>query len=203
LYASVDTATPVYATAKLIGRLFLTMLANLKSKKQLSDKSEVKNLGVIMALYLQLAADLRAHDVLEEDDDEEDGDKDSEDDVSVEYNETSWDSYVLAYAKKYKITLKGPQNLDKLTADCDDEVELPKATKDPWRWSNAFVEYVRECGIPSFAFRGQKRTDIGGDGLDITTWSSAERKKYSFKNKDPLGKKEIAAIKEGMILQLG
>jgi hypothetical protein len=42
---------------------------------------------------------------------------------------------------------------------------------------------------------------IGGDSLDITTWTSAERKKKAYDKKDPLGK-EIDAIKEGLILDL-
>lgn len=43
---------------------------------------------------------------------------------------------------------------------------------------------------------------IGGDQYDITTWSSAERKKHSFDKKDPLDKKMIKALKQGLVMQL-
>lgn len=47
------------------------------------------------------------------------------------------------------------------------------------------------------------RTPIGGDTLDITTWTSEERKRKSFDKKDPLGKAEIDAIKNGLVMSLG
>jgi hypothetical protein len=44
---------------------------------------------------------------------------------------------------------------------------------------------------------------LGGDSLDLTTWSSAERKAHSFEKKDPLGKEIMDAIKKGEVLQVG
>ncbi len=41
--------------------------------------------------------------------------------------------------------------------------------------------------------KGQKKPTIGGDKLDITTWTPAERAEYSFTSKDLSGKKEREA----------
>ncbi|KAH6974674.1 hypothetical protein EDB80DRAFT_316617 [Ilyonectria destructans] len=46
------------------------------------------------------------------------------------------------------------------------------------------------------------RRKIGGDGFDISTWSSAERKQYNFDNQDPLPK-TIKSLGKGLVLVLG
>ncbi|KAK1599435.1 uncharacterized protein LY79DRAFT_575138 [Colletotrichum navitas] len=104
----------------------------------------------------------------------------------------TFDNYVAAYAKKHGITLRDVPGLKNLLADVDDSVKLPKETHgdDLWGWEMAFSEYKK----------GRK---IGGDDLDITSWPSVERKRASFNNKDPLGKKEIEAIKNGMFMMPG
>jgi hypothetical protein len=43
---------------------------------------------------------------------------------------------------------------------------------------------------------------IGGDALDITTWTSAERKEFNFDGRDPFGAREIAALKKGDVLEM-
>ncbi|KAL2847322.1 hypothetical protein BJX68DRAFT_268189 [Aspergillus pseudodeflectus] len=97
--------------------------------------------------------------------------------------EGHFDAYVLAYAKKYQINLQGPSDLDKLVKSIEEafnegDIELPAPSADPWKWAAAHKAYVKEH-------------------------SGAERKKHSFNKKDPLGKKELDAIKNGMIMQLG
>lgn len=87
------------------------MLALLESKKLLSDTSEVRNLDLVMALFMKIAHDVRDYGVL-------DGDEKFE----------KFDDCVLAYANKFGIQLKGPKEIDQLAAECDGTVKLPVAT---------------------------------------------------------------------------
>ncbi|KAE8145301.1 hypothetical protein BDV25DRAFT_133908 [Aspergillus avenaceus] len=98
---------------------------------------------------------------------------------------------ILAYAKKYNIQLQGPSDLDKKLEDLEG-ADLPPPGDDPWGWSAILKEYEKNG-------YGRK-PKIGGDRYDITAMSSADRKSSSFENKDPLGPKERADIKKGLIL---
>lgn len=40
----------------------------------------------------------------------------------------------------------------------------------------------------------------GGQGMDITKWTRAERKKYSFDKKDPLADVPDKALRDGEVL---
>ncbi|KAL3490487.1 hypothetical protein BJX62DRAFT_140156 [Aspergillus germanicus] len=180
----------VDAITGLLARMFLTMLANLESADLLKPNSEVKNLQYVMAQYLMLASEMREYNLLSEDDS-----------AKVEGH---FDAYVLAYAKKYQIKLQGPSNLDELLKSIEeefdeDDIELPAPSADPWKWTAAHKAYVKEHSEGPLSKKGK----IGGDKYDITAMTSAERKKHSFNKKDPLGKKELDAIKNGMIMQLG
>jgi hypothetical protein len=195
-----------YATNSLIVRMFLSMLAKLESRDLLKPDSEVKDLGVVMALYIKLFSEYSDgflgddFDISEDDlsEDEPPKKKRSKKAFSIDLN--SFDAYLLAYARKHNVELRGPSNINSLVNDLED-IDLPAAKGDPWGWAAALKDYKLKNGVPSYAFRGQYRK-IGGDALDITTWSSAERKKHSFDKKDPLGKKEIEALKEGLIMSL-
>jgi hypothetical protein len=167
--------------------MFLAMLAKLERQDLLKPDSEIKNLGVIMAMYIKLTDHLRSNDVLPDDDLSDDEDDEISDEDNESFNPTNFDAYILAYATKYNVKLLGLSNIDDLVGELE-KVDLPAAGDDPWGWIAAFEEYVG----PS----------IGGDSLDITSWSSAERKAKSFDNKDPLGKKERDMIKEGTVLRL-
>lgn len=162
------------------------MLASLESKELLGKDSEVKDLGLVMALYMQLAKQLRTDFSLLEGDDQL----------------SRFDDYVLAYATKYGVPLVGPADIDDIAASCDGSVKLPLATTakpDPWGAAAAIKKHEKEHGT-SGGGRG-KKASIGGDKHDITAFSSAERKAQSFDNKDPLGKKEIEALKKGLVLR--
>lgn len=157
-----------------MGRMFLTMLARLEREQLLQDQnSEVKNLGLIMALFIKLASELRGGSLLE-DGDEETVKKSS---PRFKFKPSEFDGYILAYANKFAITLRGPIDIDELVAELDTDAKLPASGQDPWGWNTALKSYSKDYAI-SPPMGGGKAT-IGGDSLDITTWSSAERKRYA------------------------
>ncbi|KDN65805.1 hypothetical protein CSUB01_04988 [Colletotrichum sublineola] len=186
-FARADDGELCSHTARLIGNLFLATLARLEREGVLAPDSEVKDLGHVMAGMLKVAAVFRGYSLLEHGTRVRKSKK-----RPFPYAEDSFDNYVAAYAKKHGITLRGVPGLKDLLVNVDDSVELPNEEHgdDPWGWQAAFSEY-------------KKGRDIGGDNLDITSWTSAERKRAAFNKKDPLGKKEIDAIKNGMVMMLG
>jgi hypothetical protein len=151
------------------------MLATLDREGLLKADSEVKSLGVVMGAFIRLIVN----------------------GIRFGIQGGGLDKRVLAYAKKHNIELKGlsdiENKLEKPKAEAD-MLELPASDAkegDPWGWKQALAQYKKKHGRPG----------IGGDHLDITTWTSAERKKASFDKKDPMNKKMINAIKEGLIMQ--
>ncbi|KAH7111577.1 hypothetical protein EDB81DRAFT_925979 [Dactylonectria macrodidyma] len=114
-------------------------------------------------------------------------------DCSLDYR------YLQAIAHRLNITIPDTENVSK-----NIEPTMPKGNgKDPWGWVRSFAQYKRTSVVPRYAFRGAHRRKIGGDGLDITTWSSAERKQYNSDDKDPLSQKTIESLKEGLVSVLG
>lgn len=165
------------------------MLARLEAENLLDDNSSVKNLGLIMALYIKIASVFRHGSLLEEDAEE----------VCPNPSRYTWipdrfDDYINAYAAKFGITLRGLDDIDEMTAKLNTEVSLP-ASGGSWEWSKTFGVYQKE--YPGEAGK------IGGDSLDITTWAAAERKEKSFDRKDPLSAALMRNIKKGMVMSLG
>jgi|SRR6187551_3132616 len=73
----------------------------------------------------------------------------------------------------------------------------PKA--DPFGFEKALKAYSTEYkGVTQFLSKRRKagKTSIGGDALDITTGTSAERKKFSFDGKTRLGRRRLQPSKE-------
>ncbi|GIJ98243.1 hypothetical protein Aspvir_000358 [Aspergillus viridinutans] len=198
----VDDADAVYATLVLAGRMFLAMLAKLEHLNLLTPDSEVKNLGFIMASYIKLAA---TEDILDLHDITDEVKKNNGTDETITFVRSDFPSHILAYAKKYNIKLVGPTGIDKIIEDLDDEAEVPERDEepfgDPWNFADASEEYADNHACCHNGRKGFK-SQLGGDTLDITTWSSADRKKASFDGKDPLGKEERDAIKNGLIMYL-
>ncbi|KAH1981467.1 hypothetical protein KXW18_002458 [Aspergillus fumigatus] len=182
---TIDDSSAVYATLVLAGRTFLAMLAQLEHLDLLKPDSEVKNLGFIMALYIKLAA---TEDILDLEDVTDEIKKNNGTDETFTFVRSNFPSHILAYAKKYNIIkLVGPTDIDEVVEDLEDGC----ATEE---YFDNYTGY----------YDGRKgwKTRPGGDALDITTWSSADRKKASFDGKDPLGKEERDAIKKGLVMSL-
>ncbi|RAK73190.1 uncharacterized protein BO72DRAFT_480449 [Aspergillus fijiensis CBS 313.89] len=116
--------------------------------------------------------------------------------------------YLLAYGAKHNITMYGPSNIADIIAEAEEEaeeqnVELPAAAQDPWGWATCFKAYERKNKATAYGAGSRGKAAIGGDSLDITTYSPAERKAQSFNKKDPLTKDMIKALKDGMCLSIG
>lgn len=177
----------------MVGRMLLTMVARLDREGVMGD---VPNLGTMMAVWLRLAHESRENGLLEEGEEKVPG--------AFNYDTGHFDDYVLAYARKHNITLRGPKGLEGFIAECDDKVKLPKSThnkNDPWGYGNAFKLLSKQHAGVSPDRGG--RSILGGDHYDITTWTSVQRKSAAFDNRDPLGRREKEAIKKGMIMRLG
>ncbi|KAI0454401.1 hypothetical protein F5B21DRAFT_475259 [Xylaria acuta] len=185
-FMQIDDGDTVHETMRLVGRMFLSMLAQLDNLGLVGDATAVKSLGCTMAMYMALASQMRAFDALEDD---------SPDESSTEAGKFQPDSFedaILSYANKRGVTLRGPDDIEEIIAEAVGDVKLPsKNAKDPWGWKAALKKYTKD-----------RDGEIGGDHYDITTWPSAERKAASFDKKDPLSKKDIDALKQGLIMQM-
>lgn len=170
------------------------MLSRLEAKGLLSDGSEVKNLGLVMALYIKLADSIRKGCLLEEETAENNSRPDR-----FRWIPSRFENYINAFALKFGITLQGLDDIDELTANLDIDVLLP-ADEASWDWERAFKSYCKLYAMAPPV--GGAKAMIGGDQLDITTWSSAERKRFHFHKKDPLTKKDIDAMKQGLVMHM-
>lgn len=178
---------------RLVGRTFLAMLARLERERRLARNSEVQNLGLIMAQFVKIARGLRDYSLLEDP---------AEETVELKgyggetqtftFDISRFDDYVLGYAERHGIVLPGSlEAADGAAAECP--IPTPE---DPWGTGAAFVRYERENGKPDGP---NQPPTIGGDSLDITTWSSADRREASHNGRDPLRKSDIAAIVMGLL----
>ncbi|OAA43468.1 hypothetical protein BBO_04611 [Beauveria brongniartii RCEF 3172] len=190
------------AIIHLIGRMFLHMLATLELDGR-GVRDAVLNLGTIMALYIKLAQDSRQNNLLCEDEEDE------ELTGGVIYSPPRFDDYVLAYAKKFDVTLCGPKELDKLIDECR-RVGLPEVTlenDDPWNFFETLQGYeganYRAPPRGSIWYDDKEYRGIGGDHYDISSWRPVERRKASFDKKDPFTRSMINAVKQGLVMHRG
>ncbi|KAI5864088.1 hypothetical protein GGS23DRAFT_562854 [Durotheca rogersii] len=184
----------VNETFRLIGRMFLNMLAELDKKSLLGDATDVKSIGTTMAMYLEIMANARASGALEE----------VKKNTSTKFNPGRSDDAILTYANQRGVTLQGPRDVDELTAGLNGDIELPSAgAGDLWGWKAGLKRYETKYAKVTVYVSKKNGVRIGGDALDITTWTSAKRKAANFDKKDPLGKREMDAIKNGLVIQLG
>jgi len=173
----VEDGEGVEAVISMVGSMFATMLAMLDREGLLKPDSEVKSLGAVMAAFARLITEIGP-------------------DFGIEAGGLV--AKVLAYAKKHNIELRALSDIEdrdrfRKYMEEADKLELPASdakSRDPWGWRKASTLYKKLYG-----------PKIGGDKLDISTWTSAERKKAAFDKKDPFNKKMIDAIKDGMIMQ--
>ena len=155
--------------------MFLTMLATFDRHGQLKPDSEIKSLGVFMALYIRLV---------------------EVDDLSfLSLEDLDLASHILAYANKHSIVLQSAVDMqdiiDQLQPQAE-QVKLPASDakkNDPWNWNKIFGDYKKARG------------PMGGDKLDVTTWSPAERRAASYDKKDPVSRSMMASLKKELVMQ--
>lgn len=185
-----DDGEMITTTVTQIARMVLTAVASLERSGQLANDSDTKNVGWVMALYQRLAQAMYDQGTLEE--------ARPSTAKMFKFHAGNLQLYLQSYASRYGITMPG-------TADIsgDANLTMPKGTvKDPWSWVRSLSNYRRECVAPWYAFRGGYRDNIGGDGLDISTWDSEERKEHNFDKEDPLPKDAIEMLEKGLVLTL-
>lgn len=184
-----DEGEMISQTAALISRAVLAALAALESEGMLGEDSPIKNAGWMIGVYMEIAHMFRDASLIE--------DMHESKAKTFKFSADNLDLYLGEIAHRLKLKIPEVQDATK-------GITMPKPdAKDPWGWTRSFADYKRTCVAPGYAFRGASRAAIGGDGLDISGWSSAERKEYSLKNKDPLPKEAQDNLKKGLVLVLG
>ncbi|EED13440.1 conserved hypothetical protein [Talaromyces stipitatus ATCC 10500] len=191
-----DDSERVCEVLSLILRMFLCTLSYLEYMSLLKPDPEIKDLGPIMGLYIHSFEQWQDVVSLESSRAAPTGSR-------RKFVISKFDSYVAAYAKKYNITITGPPDITEKVAEIEtDDIKLPSCDlKDPWCWTKPFSEYREEYGYHPYII-ARRTKSIGGDRYDVTAWPSEERKMHSFTKKDPLGAKEIAALKAGLVLEM-
>lgn len=199
-----DDGDRIDQVCMLVGRMFLDILCQLEREGFLRSDSEIPNLGMVMGLFIVICKQMRDYELLEDSRPEyllpvkEDNNK--------KWRPHEFDKYILAYARKYGIKLVGPARLDSLIANMEErDVPVLESSGNATDLENAdvfgFAEALDMYMDPSGGFE-EVEERIGGDKLDITAWSSAKRKEAAFDNKDPLGERELDALREGKVFSL-
>ncbi|KAL2267981.1 hypothetical protein VTJ83DRAFT_2827 [Remersonia thermophila] len=191
----VDDSEGLNELMRLVGRTFLAILARLERDSRLGLDSEVKNLGLIMSLYVTIARTWQEVGLFENGK-EETVELAAVDGSSVQYtfNMDDYEDYILGYAARHSIRLP---DIEQPTQEAAEMLPVP-SKEDPWNTASAFLEYEKMYGKTD----GRRPPAIGGDKCDITTWSSAERKAASHNGRDPLSKKDLEMLRNGMLLML-
>ncbi|KAH8899071.1 hypothetical protein GQ53DRAFT_742176 [Thozetella sp. PMI_491] len=213
--ATVDDGEKLKATAAQVARMVLATFATLEQAGLLKPDSEVRNVGLVMAMYLKLAYLLRRQSALEPSKlswaptTAAGAPKAKASKKSFDFHPARFASYVLTYSTKHAIPLRGVEAMDVYTRALDAYITLPKAAADPWAWAEALAAYKRTCALPvqqlgagAAGAAAAKGGAIGGDAFDVTTWTSEQRARHSWKGKDALGQRELDAIRDGFVLDI-
>ncbi|KAH6842378.1 hypothetical protein B0I37DRAFT_196341 [Chaetomium sp. MPI-CAGE-AT-0009] len=158
-----NTVTETYL---IIGRLFLNMLAQLERYDLLKDNGEIKNLGLVMALFMDFAHSAKQYGELL------DSNKQS---LGPAKDKRKWyphnfQDQILAYASKYHITLVGPDDIDAIIKKTRSGADLPLTTPpeaakvDPFALAKNLKRYKEEQGglTAWMALQSNGTTPIGG-----------------------------------------
>lgn len=157
----IDYYDALVATAKLIGCIFLTILARFEHQELLVLGSKVKILALAMRPYLELSVTLV--DMLDGDSDGSEGESSSGESkvakkgpetrkkgpAPFKYHKGAWGNYIVRYAEKYNIPLPIETLEDERTSS---EPSLPEAGTGPLGWSANLRKYKETHQIPTFGF---------------------------------------------------
>ena len=180
------------STLALIGVAVLTALNKLEAADLLKHGSSIKNIPLILSMYLMIADD---HD----------------DEMSHWFsyrlrikNWTHWPDRIVAYARHHNIELSdetGIKNTDKLVqkfdkAKYDKFPPKRKSGVDRWGYKRTHKEFAETYGHRR-TILGREMV-IGGDGYDVTKIPKKERiqKSYGEEGKDPID--DMGPLPEGI-----
>ena len=191
-----EDSDTVAETVGQICRMVLTALSMLNDKKndkgKFKDGATVYNLSWMMSLYHRVAEEMRGSSVLDR--------AATTIPKTFKFRAGNFDLYLNAFAKHLEVKGHGAAEIPQNAVE---KVRMPKlGGKDPWGWDKSFFTFKTDHATPDFGLGGEKFSTIGGDKLDISAWSSAERKKHSFDKKDPFPKDIAKKLKEGLCLTL-
>ncbi|RYP93357.1 hypothetical protein DL770_000546 [Monosporascus sp. CRB-9-2] len=162
-------------TISMIGLAFLAMLNELDLAKLLKADSRIKDLGLVMACYLEWSQVSNEY---------------ADDESDVDLPET-----IVAYAKKAGIELEnaGVYGLkEKLSSIEEEKGEIEalsgNAKADRWAWKKRFNAFKRDHGITA------------GEKYNILKMSRKERASHAFDKKDPLKDVSDKDLREGNIM---
>ncbi|KAF2496641.1 hypothetical protein BU16DRAFT_525798 [Lophium mytilinum] len=172
-WVGLDDGDRFCATVDTIGRALLTALNALERADLLKPDSKVKNLPMVLSMFLSIADDLDGVGALEND-------------MLGADNDRTWLHAVVAYAQAHDIDLKGKGIYGTAEAvykfDGMDMEDFKKAGPDRWGFKTVFKTFTAHWAAPS----GPKKKTLGGESFDIIKKSAAYRKKHAFDRKDPL-----------------
>ncbi|KAK4207749.1 hypothetical protein QBC37DRAFT_379782 [Rhypophila decipiens] len=210
--AAIDDPVLASRTHALVGRMFLSMLAQLDSNGLLTSTSSILNLGLIMAFYIVAAGFRRASFKILKGSNTEPL-RDATDD-NRKWCPDRFDDHSFAYAKKRGIKLARIGYVGIVLSSFDMKplavVSNPPTTAgstDPFGFAKELESYKkRYAGLGAKLVKRHHRpagtwVGIGGDHFDFTTWTSDERKKASYMGRDPMGQRGMDAIAEGKIFR--
>jgi hypothetical protein len=132
LMSMADDGARIQETVEQLARMMLTGLAALEAENKLK---EIKNVGLVIAFFLQLGETWQEMSLL--------GESAPSKAKTFKFIPEKLDRYLHAIAKRHDIDIPGIDDLDNDDDDDDDEVMMPKAGKDPWGWTKAFASYCK------------------------------------------------------------
>lgn len=178
-------------TVAMIGIAILATLNALDRAKLLKKHSPVKDLGLVFALLGDFICDCLDQTT-------------TNPYLSSNTREVCWPYKIVSYAKTNSIKIKGVHGIEEKFVKRFDNEDMANYWKrkecvDRWGWGTKVSNmssritlsndlkwrlFSKEYGRQRSIFcRG---SSLGGNAFDITSWPTAERRKYHFEDKDPL-----------------
>jgi len=174
-WMGLDDGDRLCATVDAIGQAFLTALNALERADLLKPDSKVKNIPMVMSMFLSLADDLDGTGAMELDM------------LGLEIEQT-WPQAVVAYAQAHDLNLEGKGIYGSAEiADKFDDMSMEEFKKrrssDRWGFKRAFKTFSAH-----WAEQIGRKNILGGEFFDIIKQSPAYRKQHAYDGKDPLDK---------------
>jgi len=117
----------INATLDLVGCAFLSMLNTLDRQALLEPDSEIKDLGLVMGMFMEVATFIEGCGPGQ-----------------------TWPEHIVVYAKENDIPMTVPIGVEELVDQNDAEAELPKPAVDRWGWKKAVstpIARKRVCAV--------------------------------------------------------